>query len=102
MVLDWHAFGPASPASPGSPGAGSASGETAADEATPQFFASYLEAHGVGEALRAAIDKIVNASPRPADPVAALGRLLSAEAAAKEPDAALQLTDAVGAIDLGE
>ena len=90
MVLDWTAFGPAS--------TDDASGAGSTDEANT----AYLDAHGVSEALRAAIGKIVNASPRPADPIAALGRLLSAEAA-KEPDAAAkELTDAVGAIDLGE
>ena len=72
MVLDWSVMGPEKISDPNSL-------EVDLDE-LPTDITSYMDvmkAHGVSEVLKASLEAVVKMSPRPKDPVAALGRLIS-------------------------
>ena len=50
----------------------------------PTDITSYMDvmkAHGVSDVLKASLEAVLKMSPRPKDPVAALGRLISEQAA---------------------
>jgi len=77
-VLDWEGRSPAPVQS--EPAQCAADATLSADET------DYMESNGVNEELRTALRAVLNATPLPADPVAAMGRLISAAAARRAGD----------------
>ena len=78
MVLDWEQNGAACSTA-------SEPAKITVEEALTPDIVQYFEAHGLNEVLEGAVRELMSTTPRPADPVLALGRLISAEAARRNP-----------------
>lgn len=95
--LDWDKLGP-DPALLESLGIGKERKEISVEEAMTPDVTAFLEENGIQAALERAIRAVSAMSPRPPDPIAALGRFISAEAAAASGDASepagVDVTDA--------
>ena len=74
--LDWEHFGPAESDTRKE----EERAPISVEEALTPDVVQYLEGHGINEALKRAIQAVVQVTPRPADPIMAMGRFISAEA----------------------
>ena len=77
MELDWEQNG----AAPASSTSTVEAAKITAEEALTPDVVQYFEMHGLNEVLERAVQELMAITPRPADPVLVLGRLVSAEAA---------------------
>ena len=78
MELDWDQNGTAAQHAP--------QPTITEEEALTPDVVQYLDEHGIHEARECAVRELMSTTPRPADPVLLLGRLLSAEARRRQPE----------------